>query len=179
MLFPKIKTERLELRQTRKEDLPRIFEGLSHPEVIQFYGISYKTQEEAKAQLEFYDDVWRSETGIFWAITLLGEKELIGAVGYNNYMPEVQKAEFALWMLPDYMGQGIGSEASAKVIQYGFSTLDLHRIEALIETPNQGIKKLLQKFNFKHEGTLRETEYKNDQYIDLEMYALLKREYAT
>ena len=176
MLFPKIQTPRLELRQPRKEDLPRVFQGLSHPDVIRHYGVSYHTQEEAKVQMEFYDHLWRSETGIFWAITLLGQKELIGALGYNNYMPEVQKAEFNIWLLPNYQKQGLAAEAMSKVLQYGFSALDLHRVEALVETPNQAVKTLLAKFNFKHEGTLRETEFKNEQYIDLEMHALLKRE---
>ena len=44
--FPIIKTQRLLLRQFVESDLHSVFKGLSHPDVIKYYGVSYKTPEE-------------------------------------------------------------------------------------------------------------------------------------
>jgi ribosomal-protein-alanine N-acetyltransferase len=44
--FPTLRTERFILRRIGPADKPRVFEGLSHPEVIRYYGVSYGTLEE-------------------------------------------------------------------------------------------------------------------------------------
>lgn len=51
--FPTIKIERLLLRQFANSDLENIFKGLSHPEIIKFYGVSFKTLEATKEQMVF------------------------------------------------------------------------------------------------------------------------------
>ena len=48
--FPILKTERLLLRQFVDTDLENVFKGLSHPEIIKYYGVSYQTLEATKAQ---------------------------------------------------------------------------------------------------------------------------------
>ena len=39
--FPVIKTQRLLLRQFVDSDLVNVFKGLSHPDIIKYYGVSY------------------------------------------------------------------------------------------------------------------------------------------
>ena len=41
--FPTIKTEKLLLRQFADSDLENVFKGLSNPEVIKYYGVSFQT----------------------------------------------------------------------------------------------------------------------------------------
>ena len=48
--FPILKTERLLLRQFVDTELENVFKGLSHPEIIRYYGVSYKTLEATKEQ---------------------------------------------------------------------------------------------------------------------------------
>ena len=52
--FPIIKTERLLLRQFIASDLENVYKGLSDPEIIKYYGVSYKTLEDTKAQMQFF-----------------------------------------------------------------------------------------------------------------------------
>ncbi|CAN5427965.1 GNAT family protein [soil metagenome] len=169
--FPVIQTKRLLLRQFNDQDLENVFRGLSHPEVIEYYGVRYDTLEAAQDQMNFFSELEENETGIWWAICSPDNKEFFGAAGLNNLIKEHKKAEIGFWMLPDYWGKGFITEALPKVCQYGFNNLKLHRIEALVETENLLSKKVLIKQGFSLEGTLKGYEVKNGRFISVEVYA--------
>jgi [ribosomal protein S5]-alanine N-acetyltransferase len=57
------------------------------------------------------------------------------------------------------------------VYEYVFNTLGIHRIEAFVETENAKSKRLMEKINFRHEGTMQDCEIKNGKYISLDIYA--------
>lgn len=174
-MFPEISTTRFKLRQFRDEDLDNIFKGLSHSDVIRYYGVSYTTLESAKAQLQFFKDLELTETGIWWAIVSPDDKLFYGATGLNNRVKEHKKAEIGFWLLKEYWGKGIIREVVPLICDYGFSNLNLHRIEAIVETENQNSKSVLEKLNFRLEGTMQECEIKNGRFISLDIYALLNK----
>lgn len=172
--FPVIKSNRLLLRQFTGADIDNVFKGLSHPDVIKYYGVSYNTPEAAKAQMQFFSDLEKNETGFWWAICNPANTVFYGASGLNNLSKEHKKAEIGFWLLPEFWGQGIIAEAAALVCDFGFTQAGLHRIEALVETANNNSKKVLSKLNFTHEGTMRECEIKNGHFISLDIYAKIK-----
>jgi len=67
------------------------------------------------------------------------------------------------------------TEAVPSIIKYAFSSMDIHRIEAVVETGNDDSTRLLRKLNFIYEGTLADSEIKNDKFISLQYWALLNR----
>lgn len=171
--FPIIKTERLLLRQFLPDDLNNVYHGLSHPDVIRYYGVSYHTLEATKEQMAFYGGLEREGTGIWWAISDVDNQTFFGAGGLNNLNKTHHKAEIGFWLLPSYWGMGMMKEAMPLICQYGFETLGLHRIEAFVETENLNCKKAMSKLNFTNEGTMRECEIKDGKYISLDIYSLL------
>ncbi|MDO8971204.1 MAG: GNAT family N-acetyltransferase, partial [Saprospiraceae bacterium] len=82
--FPKLKTDRLLLRQFNENDLENVFKGLSHPEIIQYYGVSYQTLEDTREQMKFFADLELTGTGIWWAVCSLDNQTFYGAGGLNN-----------------------------------------------------------------------------------------------
>lgn len=174
--FPKIKTERLLLRQFNEADLENVFKGLSHPEIIKYYGVSYQTLESTKKQMEFFADLEKNGTGIWWAVSSLDNKTFYGAGGLNSLNKEHKKAEIGFWLLTDFWGKGIMTEAMPLICNYGFNELALHRIEGLVETENINCKRALDKLGFLHEGTMKDCEIKNGKFISLDIYAKLKME---
>ncbi len=171
--FPTLQTKRLLLRQFDDSDLLNVFKGLSHPEIIPYYGVSYRTLEETKSQMKFFADLEKNETGIWWAICSLDNKTFYGAGGLNGVIKEHKKAEIGFWLLPEYWGQGIMGEAMPIICDYGFKKVGLHRIEGLVETENVNCKKAMSKLDFQYEGTMRDCEIKNDRYISLDIYAMI------
>ena len=63
-------------------------------------------------------------------------------------------------------------EAASCIIKHAVEQMKLHRIYAYVETENQNSKKVLQKLGFEFEGTMKECEIKNGEWIDLEIYAV-------
>lgn len=169
--FPIIKTDRLLLRQFVENDIENVFKGLSHPDVVKYYGVSYQTLEATKKQMDFFADLEKNETGIWWAVCSADNKTFYGAGGLNSLSAAHKKAEIGFWLISDYWGKGIMTEAMPLICNYGFDNLGLHRIEGIVETDNRNCKNALAKLDFQHEGTMKECEIKNGQFISLDIYA--------
>ena len=172
--FPIIKTERLLLRQFIASDLENVYKGLSDPEIIKYYGVSYKTLEDTKAQMQFFVDLEKEGTGIWWAVCSLDNKTFYGAGGLNSLNKVHKKAEIGFWLLTEFWGQDIMTEVMPIICNYGFDNLELHRIEGLVETDNLTCKKAMKKLDFKLEGTMKDCEVKNGKFISLDIYAKFK-----
>ncbi len=67
------------LRSFNVNDLENIFKGLSDPDLIKYYGISYQTLESAKEQMLFFENLETARTGKWWAICSLDNKMFFGA----------------------------------------------------------------------------------------------------
>ena len=169
--FPIIETDRLVLRQLSKNDLENVFKGLSNPKVIQYYGISFKTLEATKEQMDWFKNLETEGTGIWWAIESKKTGEFYGGGGFNNMDKMNRKAEIGFWLLPEYWGMRIMKEAMEVICTYGFEKLELHRIEGFVESENKNCKSGLKKLDFDYEGTLKDDEIKNGRYISVDIYS--------
>ncbi len=174
--FPVLETDTLYLRQFQNSDLSNVFKGLSHPDIIKYYGISFNSLEATKEQLFWFADLERNETGIWWAIHSKETHEFLGAGGLNDIHKKHKKAEIGFWLLPDHWGQGIMSAAIPMILHHAFTHLDLHRIEGFVESKNTNCKKALAKLKFNFEGTMKDCEIKNGNFISLDIYSKLKHE---
>ena len=155
-------------------DLNHIYQGLSDPQVIRYYRVSYRTAEETQVQMDWYAHLETSGTGRWWAICSQEDQTFMGASGLNNLHHTHRKAELGFWFLPDYWGRGFALEAVRAILEYAFQTLQLHRIEAQVEPENDACKRLLTRLGFSYEGTWRDCEIKQGRFISLEHYALLE-----
>ncbi|MFD2532200.1 GNAT family N-acetyltransferase [Gracilimonas halophila] len=167
----KVSTQRLSLRPIQDQDLQHIYRGLSDPKVIKHYGVSFSSMEETKEQMDWYRKLIENKTGIWFALELKESNEFIGAVGLNDIKKEHRRGEIGFWLLPEFWGSGYISDAVPKVLEYGFRTLKLHRIEAWVETENEKSRKALTKLGFQYEGTLRDHEFKNGRFISVDILA--------
>ncbi|SOD19842.1 GNAT family N-acetyltransferase [Pedobacter xixiisoli] len=169
-----IKTDRLLLRKIIPEDIQNIYKGLSHPDVIKYYGISFTSLEATEEQMTWYRELEESETGIWWAICSLDGQTFYGASGFNNLSKVHKKAEIGFWLLPEFWGKGLMQEAFPLICNYGFETLGLNRIEGFVDNDNLNCKKAIEKLNFKHEGTMRDCEIKDGNFLSVDIYSKLK-----
>ncbi|MGV3538424.1 MAG: GNAT family N-acetyltransferase [Rufibacter sp.] len=171
--FPELQTNRFILRRFQQSDLEHVYLGLSHPEVIKYYGVHYTTLQDTQKQLDWFWENEQNQTGFWWAITSLNRQIFYGACGLNHRVAEHRKAEIGYWLLPEHWGQGIIPEVVPLVCHFGFTALNLHRIEAWVETENLASKSVATRLGFVHEGTLRDCEIKNGRFISLDIYAKL------
>jgi ribosomal-protein-alanine N-acetyltransferase len=64
-------------------------------------------------------------------------------------------------------------EAAAAVVDYGFTALGLHRIEAGVIVGNDAPVRVLEKLGFREEGTLRHYLYLKGRFHDVRWFGLL------
>lgn len=171
--FPTLRSPRLHLRQFRQEDIHDVFYGLSHPDVIKYYGVHFDTLKATQEQMNWFVSLETNRTGIWWAICRAEGSAFLGAAGFNNWSHGHRKAEIGFWLLPEYWGKGIVSEALPLVCNYGFGKMGLHRIEAFVESENLNSKTAMSKMGFSLEGTMVDCEIKNGRFISLDIYARL------
>ena len=69
------------------------------------------------------------------------------------------------------------NEAIPPICEYAFKELGLHRIESFVETENVNCKKVMKKFKFIHEGTMKDCEFKNGKFISLDIYSRIASDY--
>lgn len=171
---PQLVTRRLLLRQIERADIDHVYRGLSHPDVIKYYGVSFDSLEATEEQMAWYRDLERNGTGIWWAICSLDNRVFYGAGGFNGLSKEHRKAEIGFWLLPEFWGQGFMQEALPLICNYGFKGLGLNRIEGFVDSENSNCKRAVEKLGFKLEGTMREYEWKEGRYLNVDIYAKLK-----
>ncbi len=78
----------------------------------------------------------------------------------------------------EYWGQGYGKESLRLLLEYCFEALDLHRVSAETFEYNTTWRDLVEGLGFRKEGTARDYLYRDGQFWDKEMYAVLEDEYA-
>ena len=169
----KIKTPRLVLRQFGPSDLNSIFAGLSNKDVIKYYGVKFDSLETTKEQMEWYSSLEKNSTGKWWAVCDKFSDDFMGAIGLNDIDKKSKKGEVGFWLLPQNWRKGYIREAMPEVINYGFSTVGLHRIEAWVESGNKSCKQTLKALGFQQEGTLRDCEIKDGKFISLDVYSVI------
>lgn len=172
-MLPELTTERLLLQEIKPEDQSFIFEGLSHPEVIPFYGVRYESFEATAAQMEWYKGMAEEGTGISWKMVDRATGEKMGVISVYYFKAEHRKAEVGFWLLPNFWNRGFALEALNAATAYWKNEKALHRLEAFVEEGNTPSGKLLEKAGFQYEGTMRDCEIKNGNYISLLIYALI------
>ena len=173
--FDTLTTKRLLLREIVQDDIHGIFRGLSHPQVTRYYGVSYVTLEATQEQMDWYREQLLERTGIWWAICRPdAPHELLGACGYNDWEHDHCRAELGYWLLPQHWRDGIMRESLEAVIAHGFAAMELHRIEAVVDTDNAASSGLLRRLGFTHEGVRRECELHNGRYLSLDCFGLLR-----
>lgn len=173
-VFPTLESERTILRQFTPSDLENVFRGLSHPDVIKYYGVSYDTLEATKEQMEWFSNLEKTETGIWWAICDKESGQFLGAGGLNDLSQEHKKAEIGFWLLPESWGKGYMTETMPIILNYSFDVIGLNRIEGFVDSQNKNCKRAIGRLNFNHEGTMQECEFKNGEFISTDIYSKIK-----
>ncbi len=74
---------------------------------------------------------------------------------------------------------GYGTEVTKLLVEYGFATLNLHRIALTVSDLNRAGVKAYERAGFTREGVLRQACYRDGQYHDKIVMSILRPEWET
>lgn len=108
----------------------------------------------------------------------LPDGDFIGTTGLHGFRHVYRSAEFRILIAdPDYVGKGIGTEATWLCVNYGFERLNLHRIWLGVSSLNVRAVKTYERVGFKPEGILRDELYVRGAYCHALRYGMLRQEW--
>ncbi|MBL0341097.1 MAG: GNAT family N-acetyltransferase [Bacteroidetes bacterium] len=171
-------TERLLLREINPLIYHQVMTGLNEGEIKEFFG--FTTGEEVAYERERFKQgvTMAGRSFLYFHLMELSTKIVVGWGGYHTIFTQHKRAELGYVLNEDqFKGKGYMKEALPHIIQYGFESMKLHRIEALIEPNNIPSLKLINRFGFTKEGTLRDHYMKNNKLEDSVLFSLLPYEY--
>jgi ribosomal-protein-alanine N-acetyltransferase len=171
---PTLETQRLRIRPYREADIPELLPLIGTREVAATtLRIAHPyTAKDARAFLELAKELDK----LWLAITLRADGRQIGGIGLRLELQH-QHAELGYWLGVPFWDQGYATEAAREVLRYGFEDLALHRIFASHFRHNPASGKILKKLGMRYEGCQREHLRKWDQFVDSELYGILRREW--
>ncbi|NLJ81393.1 MAG: GNAT family N-acetyltransferase [Firmicutes bacterium] len=155
--FPVLETKRLVLRELKYDDGPDIYAYFSEG-IAQYYDWLPATVPEGRGFVRYFKSGYRDKHSIRWAITVKPRDKIAGTVGFSEF-EHFSRADLGYELAKRFWGQGLMSEALEVIIPFGFQTMGLHRIQALVVPENTASIHLLEKFGFQKEGLLRQYNY--------------------
>lgn len=125
-------------------------------------------------------DAERAKKSVQWGIFSLPHDCFLGTTGLYAPRDIYRSWEFRILIgAPDYVGKGIGTEATRMVVDWGFRRLNAHRIWLGVNAENLGAIRCYEKVGFKREGTLREEIFCNGHYVDAIRMSILENEWTS
>jgi len=176
--FPILETTRLVLRQLTVDDSENWFKNLSDDEVAVLIGMEpLENVEDSKSIINSFIDRYEKKNGMAWAIILKENESFIGTCSYEKIDSYNLSGEIGYDLLKKYWGHGFMAEALSAIIDYGFESLRLNRIEAHTAAINLASRNLLRRLGFFEEGIFRESSFFRGEFRDDCQYSLLRREW--
>ncbi len=127
--IPTLYTPRLILRKIDARDIDDIFEYARDKRVSDF--LLWDPHKDRTFTTRFVENIERGykELKYFtWGVEYQGK--MIGTCGFSVFDIPNNSAQVGYVLSADYWNMGIASEATKRVIEYGFDTLELSKIEA-------------------------------------------------
>ena len=175
---PVIRTQRLHLRKLTMKDAGDIFEYSKDPLVAEHVlWDAHRSVSESKGYIRYMMRKYRYGEPSSWGIVWDAEEKVIGTIGFMWIQPENAAAEVGYSLARRFWNRGLMTEALQALIRYGFEEMHLNRIEAIHETDNPASGAVMRKCGMLHEGTMRSKIINKGRFVDVELYAILRRDY--
>jgi len=172
--YSNFETNRLIIRFLNENDATAIYH-LQSNEANQKYLNRPKMDsiEKATKYIQDKNEGIAENKYLYWGICVDDIDEVIGTICLWSFQENPKRADVGYELLPEFQGRGIMDEALKKVIDIGFDTLFLERIEACTHENNSSSIRLLEKNNFSFVKALsKEEKEESEQDDELFIFAL-------
>jgi len=143
------------LRPLAPSDATALFEAYRNPAVMAWWDWPHHETLAETQRLIGYEIESAEEGEAFqWAIVDSVDGRVIGSCDLSDWSVHHRRAEIGFLLVEQAQGRGYMNEVMPALMEFGFGTLNLHRISARAHSGNTVSIRLLEKFGFKHEGCL-------------------------
>lgn len=171
------------LRRFREQDAPALAAYRSDPEVARYQGYDGCTLAEAE---EFVASMHGLSPGVpgrwfQFAVSLRRADGLIGDCALRCRNHEPRQAELGFSFARAHQGVGLATDAVRTLLDYAFSTLDLHRVLAITDVRNTRARRLLERLGLRQEARFEKNTFfrngREGEWSSESLYATLQEEW--
>src|SRR5215467_2247482 len=135
--FPVLETERLILRASTSADAPDIFLFMSDPRAMRYLLRPLMASvDEALQRVQMFQTLFREQTAVPWVVESRAAGRVIGTCVIQNLVRAHHRAEIGYMLSPEWWGRGLGMEAVSAELDYAFTQMGMHSLEAHTDPDN-------------------------------------------
>lgn len=177
----------LRFRPVGNRDLDGFFYAHSSEIRMRYYGEDpVRTPEEAAGRITTLQNDLASGDGIWWAITLEDSDRYLGECGIWNIDEEDMRADLGCLVAPRVEdkpalaaacprnGVTILERSLAAMINFAFTRTSLYRIQAFADPRNVKVAAACRNVRMQYEGRLRGHSFEHGEFLDDELFAVIK-----
>ena len=173
-----IHTRRLVLRPLQRGDVDALFAIFGDPAVMRYWSTPPWTDTEPAHAMVAADEAADAQAdhlrlGLVWR----DDDVLIGTCTLFDHVRQSRRAEMGYALAQRAWGQGYMHEALSALLDHGFETWNLNRVEADIDPRNDASARALERLGFQREGLLRERWIVAGEVSDTAFYGLLRSQW--
>jgi ribosomal-protein-serine acetyltransferase len=105
------------------------------------------------------------------------EGVLAGNVGCHPINRAHRSCSLGYWIEAGHQGRGVMTRCCRHLLDYLFDEAGLHRMEIRCGAGNTRSCAIPRRLGFIQEGVLREAEWVNDHWVDLEIWSILEQDW--
>ncbi len=153
---PMLSTSRLHLISFDQTTYDSIFSTCQKEEIMAIFG--HQNEEEYELECSRYKGGFSTYnlTIQFFQLKDKATNAVIGWAGYHSWAKQHRRAEIFYSLKADeWKRNGYMTEALEVILAYGKNEMNLKRIEAFVATDNVPSNRLMEKFGFQKEATIK------------------------
>jgi len=166
-----LETERLILRPVMMNDAEDMYAYAKDEEVTRYVFPRHRTLDETKISIATF--FMAAPLGKF-AIELKANHRMIGTIDLR-VDAEAGTGELGYVLNQAYWGKGIVPEAAKRLIQLGFTELQLIRIWAVHDLRNPNSGRVMEKIGMIQESTVKQARKIKGEVVDIVTYGVTKQ----
>ena len=133
------------------------------------------TRGAFRRRLKMYKAEIRQEATYSFLIFRRVDDVLLGGITLSNLRRGVaQSATLGYWIGSPHGNQGYMTDSLASILEFAFSRIGLHRVEAACLPANEASRRLLLRSGFREEGYAREYLRISGRWQDHQLFAILR-----
>ncbi|MBT3252025.1 MAG: GNAT family N-acetyltransferase [Candidatus Marinimicrobia bacterium] len=177
-LKPVIHTPDIYIRMVEKTDNEAIFEYASDPIVSKYHSWDpHQSLQDTHGFLSRYIEFLNKFQKLEFGIILKENDTLIGMCGFHDFSFTHSRCEIRYVLSAKYREKDLLTESVEALIEFGFTRMELNRIEARTRIEDIASQRVLKNVGMNEEGLLREQMFIKGQFTDFKLYSKLKREH--
>ena len=172
-----LKTDRCQLRQIKKEDIPFIFSATRYKGFND--GLLWDAPENETELIEGYEErvtkTWNEGKSYSFIICSKENNKALGGISISKDSDRVWTTGF--WLHPQEQGKGYMTESVRAILRLGFEVLGAEKIESFHAVWNHKSEKVLKKVGMQFVKYIPQGFMKKGQWVEENKLGITKEEW--